>query len=120
MVPAAEALPGAAIENRIGPAPVGVRGPARRRRRDDPQGHRLLQADRQAQEQGQLHHQARSLDSSKVTLKLAKAGKVVASGSAKARKGKATVTLKGKARKGRYTLRGSAGSERFEVKLTLR
>ena len=59
-------------------------------------------------------------ESSKVTLKLAKSGKVVASGSAKARKGKATVTLKGKARKGSYTLRGSAGSERFEVKLTLR
>ena len=58
--------------------------------------------------------------SSKVTLKLAKSGKVVASGSAKARKGKATVTLEGKARKGSYTLRGSAGSERFEVKLTLR
>jgi len=52
---------------------------------------------------------------SKVTLRLAKAGKTVARGS-----GKAKVNLRGTVSKGRYTLHITSGSTRAAVKVTLR
>ena len=61
-----------------------------------PQDQRVLQADRQEEEQGQ---RTTKHAKSKVTLRLAKAGKTIARGS-----GKATVNLRGTVSKGRYTL----------------